>query len=149
MAIFSKQIEVRFAHVDAAGILFYPRYFGMINDLVEDWFADGLGFSFRKLHLVEKRAVPTAHIEVDFRAPSKLEDTLTFSLGVERLGGTSCTLTVKASCAGEVRLAGKLVLVHMDMATGKSLPWPDDMRAQMARWTDCKQTEARDENPVA
>ncbi|WP_420430431.1 acyl-CoA thioesterase [Kordiimonas sp.] len=134
MPVFSKNVQVRFAHVDAAGIMFYPRYFGLINDLVEDWFADGLGFSFRQLHLVEKRAVPTAHIEVDFHAPSKLDDKLTFTLAVERLGGASCHLKIAATCGDEARLSGNLVLVHLDMATGQSLRWPDDMRAKMANW---------------
>ena len=134
MAVFKNDVQVRFAHVDAAGIMFYPRYFGLINDLVEDWFAQALGSSFRQLHLIERRAVPTAHIEIDFRAPSKLEDQLVFSLYVERLGGSSCTLCVAAHCDAETRLTGKLVLVHMDMKTGKSLPWPDDLRAAMAQW---------------
>ena len=134
MAVFTNEVQVRFAHVDAAGIMFYPRYFGLINDLVEDWFASGLKKSFRQLHLKEKRAVPTAHIEVDFHAPSKLEDDLVFELGVERIGSTSCSLNISARCGDETRLSGKLVLVHMDMASGKSMPWCDDLRAAMENW---------------
>ncbi|WP_262692788.1 acyl-CoA thioesterase [Kordiimonas aestuarii] len=136
MAVFKNDVQVRFAHVDAAGIMFYPRYFGLINDLVEDWFAGGLGTSFRQLHLKEKRAVPTAHIEVDFHAPSKLEDHLVFELSVARLGRTSCDLNIAARCGEETRLSGKLILVHMDMNTGKSLPWPDALRAEIGKWTN-------------
>ncbi|WP_417452019.1 acyl-CoA thioesterase [Kordiimonas sp.] len=142
MPSFKNDVQVRFAHVDAAGIMFYPRYFGLINDLVEDWFAQALDASFRQLHLVERRAVPTAHIEVDFHTPSKLEDQLVFSLFVERLGSSSCTLRIAAHCGAEARLSGKLILVHMDMETGKSQPWPDDLRAAMTQWQGPSSSEA-------
>src|SRR5690242_12783792 len=42
MAAFQREVLVRFGHCDAAGWVFYPRYFEMISDFVEDWFEDGL-----------------------------------------------------------------------------------------------------------
>ena len=45
MAAFQREILVRFGHCDAAGWVFYPRYFEMISDFVEDWFEDGLAAS--------------------------------------------------------------------------------------------------------
>lgn len=141
MPVFSKNVQVRFAHVDAAGIMFYPRYFELINDLVEDWFARGVGESFKQLHLVEGRAVPTAHVEVNFHAPSKLDDKLTFTLSVARIGTSSCTLNIHARAGDEARLSATLVIVHMDMKTGKSLPWPARTKAAMAPWLDAHQND--------
>ncbi|MCJ9429961.1 acyl-CoA thioesterase [Kordiimonas marina] len=141
MAVFEKQVQIRFAHVDAAGIMFYPRYFGLINDLVEDWFGEGLGFDFKHLHIDEKRAVPTAHIEADFMRPSRMHDQLTFSLMATRIGTSSCHLSVMACAQAEERLRVKLVIVHMDMATGKALPWPDDIRAAMRPWLNEREEE--------
>lgn len=43
--------KVRFAHADAAGIVFYPRYFEMLNGAVEDWFEQDIGLDFKTLHL--------------------------------------------------------------------------------------------------
>ena len=134
MAIFSRTIKVRFAHTDAAGIMFYPRYFGLVNDVVEDWFGDGLGFDFKHLHIDEKRAVPTAHIRADFFRPSFMHDMLTFTLELTKVGNSSISIIVKARSADEERLKISLILVHMDMATGKSLLWPDDMRAALNTW---------------
>ena len=43
-ALHPNSLPIRFRHCDAAGIVFYPRYFEMMNDLVEDWFAElGMG----------------------------------------------------------------------------------------------------------
>ena len=42
MTVFTVDIPVRFQHTDPAGIVFYPRYFEMINQVIEDWFAEKL-----------------------------------------------------------------------------------------------------------
>ena len=47
---FTKQEKVRFKHVDYAGIVFYPRFLEMLNDLVEDWFEEAFDRPFSKIH---------------------------------------------------------------------------------------------------
>ena len=49
--LFTTTVQVRFADVDPAGIVFYPRYFEMLNGAVEDWFAQQLGLDFATMHL--------------------------------------------------------------------------------------------------
>ena len=41
-AAFTYEEKVLFRHCDPAGIVFFPRYFEMINDCVEYFFADTL-----------------------------------------------------------------------------------------------------------
>ena len=41
--------KVMFKHCDPAGIVFYPRYFEMMNDVVESFFAECLGLPFERL----------------------------------------------------------------------------------------------------
>ena len=41
-AVSERRERVRFGHCDPAGIVFYPRYFEMLNALVEDWISEGL-----------------------------------------------------------------------------------------------------------
>ena len=40
MNTLSRNIVVRFEHCDAAGIMFYPRFFALVNEMVEEWFAE-------------------------------------------------------------------------------------------------------------
>ena len=84
--VFTTERRVRFADCDAAGIVFFPRYFEMLNGVVEDWFAGPLQTSFRELHVDRRVSVPTAAVEARFIAPSRLEDELTFALTVTKLG---------------------------------------------------------------
>ena len=39
---FTKKEKVRFQHVDYAGIVFYPRFLEMLNNLVEDFYEEAL-----------------------------------------------------------------------------------------------------------
>jgi len=63
---FRKQILVRFGDCDAAGIVFYPRYFDMFNSLVEDWCREELNFPFSEIVMHRGLGLPTVHLEVDF-----------------------------------------------------------------------------------
>ena len=46
---FERPLRIRFAHCDPAGIVFFPQYLVMINNLVEDWVTDALGMPVRRL----------------------------------------------------------------------------------------------------
>lgn len=134
MAFFETGIVVRFAHVDAAGIVFYPRYFEMVNQVIEDWFAGPLGCNFRCLHGQLGLGIPTVSVECQFLRPSRLGDELTFGLRVEQLGRTSVTLAVTAECADERRLRARLVLVGVDLDTARATPLPGHVRSRMAEF---------------
>ena len=121
---------VRFADCDAAGIVFFPRYFEMLNEVVETWFESALGCSFRTLHLAQDQGVPTARFEVEFHAPSRLEDRLVLELDVERLGRASATLRHRVSCDGQSRLTGRQTIVFVGEQM-RARPWPDDLRVRM------------------
>lgn len=128
--IFTVDRRVRFADCDAAGIVFYPRYFEMLNGVVEDWFAGPLGISFRELHQERHVSVPTAAVEARFIAPSRLEDELNFELSVTRLGGASCGLRHRISSGDQVRFEATQTIVYVGTAL-KPEPWPEPLRARI------------------
>ena len=128
--VFTTTRKVRFADCDAAGIVFFPRYFEMLNGVVEDWFAGPLQASFRELHLNRQVSVPTAAVEARFIAPSRLEDDLTFSLTVTKLGGASCGLRHVITCDGQRRFEATQTLVYVG-ASLKPEPWPEALRARI------------------
>lgn len=125
---FTTEIEVRFKHCDPAGIVFFPRYFEMINDVVEDWFATDLGLPFHEL--VKENGAPTAQIQATFTAPSLHGDVLTFRLTPTRIGNSSLDYELTAHCGAELRLRAKTTLVHV-ARLGRSLPWPEAIRARV------------------
>jgi 4-hydroxybenzoyl-CoA thioesterase len=128
---FVTQQLVRFAHVDPAGIVFYPRYFEMLNAAVEDYFAKVVGVDFAALHGQRNLGVPTVKLDVTFLAPSRLGEWLDMVLEVGKVGRSSMEISVEMRCAGEARVRVAAVLVCMDLTTGRPLAWPDDLRPEV------------------
>ena len=142
MSVFTLDIAVRFQHADPAGIVFYPRYFEMINQVVEDWFAEGLGLDFHRLHTMEGHGVPTVHLEADFKRPSRLGEVLTFALTVVNVSERTFTLALAASCGGEERLRASAVLAYVELAEMRARRIPGDLRAAMERYVEDAKVEA-------
>lgn len=129
-------IAVRFQHTDPAGLVFYPRYFEMINQVVEDWFDQCLGVSFYALHFDEGRGVPTVRIDMEFQKPARLGDELEFTLLVRHLGKSSIDLEFAATNGDHECLRGSSTLVHVDAAGPKAVPWPESLRERMSMFTE-------------
>jgi 4-hydroxybenzoyl-CoA thioesterase len=127
---YARTVPVEFNHCDPAGIVFYPRYFEMVNSVVENFFLEDVGHSFARM-MGEGAGVPTARIEANFRAPSRLGERLDFTLNVTRVGGASVTFAIAAACAGQHRFGLDLTLVWVTNG-GKATQWPDDIRARLA-----------------
>jgi 4-hydroxybenzoyl-CoA thioesterase len=132
---FRTKVLVRFADCDPAGIVFYPRFLVMFNNLVEDWCRDGLGFSFDEIVVQRGWGLPTVHLEVNFILPCHLGEVLTASLYVRNIGTSSIGADISLVGPDNLdRVRGKVVLVLSDRRNHKSFPIPDDLRAKMANF---------------
>lgn len=134
--VFSTIVKVRFAHTDPAGIIFYPRYFEMLNQVVEDWFADGLGYGFHDMVVRDGLGVPTVSVTADFMAAGELGDLIHFTLVVEQLGKSSCRVRVTGSVDGVERVVFRLTIVFAHMNDRKSKPWPEGLRTSMQNYQE-------------
>lgn len=129
---FTHRHKVGFADVDPAGIVFYPRYFEMINATIENWFRS-VGYGFDQMILQDGYAVPTAIIQVDFKTPSRLDDLVELELQLVRLGRSSIGLQINIQCEGELRAVVQQTLVFIRMEGNKPVRIPDSLRAGLER----------------
>lgn len=128
---FSTKAKVRFADVDPAGIVFYPRYLEMLNAAVEDWFAGDLGQDFRMLHMDMRIGVPTVKLAVTFLSPSELGDVIDIAITLRQVGRSSCAIAIEMSGAGRARLCADVTLVCMNLDSKRAVPWPSAIRERM------------------
>ena len=131
---FESAIRIRFHHCDPAGIIFYPQYFVLFNELVEDWFNEGLGIDFARYHTEGRHGIPMAHVDCDFLVPSKVGEVLRFCLSVSRIGSSSLTLAVAAKSGDQVRVKATLVVVQASLDTWRAVPFSDEVRERLARY---------------
>ena len=109
---FIKQEKIRFKHIDYAGIVFYPRFLEMLNDLVEDWFEEALERPFSKMH--ETNGIPTVDLKVQFKNAARIGENLTKKLWVKELKTSSIICGFRFVNQNEQTvLEGELTLVNV------------------------------------
>lgn len=134
---FTKQEKIRFKHVDYAGIVFYPRFLEMLNDLVEDWFEEALDRPFSKIH--ETNGIPTVDLKVQFKKAARLGEILTKNLWVKHLGASSINCGFNfLDEQGKTCLEGELTLVNVEFVEGrnqiKSAPFNEEMKSTISKY---------------
>ncbi|MBA4154342.1 thioesterase family protein [Flavobacterium sp.] len=112
---FTKQEKIKFKHIDYAGIVFYPRFLEMLNDLVEDWFEEALDRPFSKMH--ETNGIPTVDLKIQFKNPARLGEVLTKKLWVKDLGFASVLCGFQFVNENNITvLEGEVTLVNVKIA---------------------------------
>jgi acyl-CoA thioesterase FadM len=127
---------VRFAHCDPAGIVFFARFFEMMNAVVEDFFPAELGLDYHAFIRDRRIGLGYAHAACDFARPVAMGDELVFAVEVIRIGGASITLRLQAQRTGEAVLAATLVIVTTDLDRHRAISLPDDLRSALTRYKE-------------
>ena len=128
--LFTREHRIRFAECDPAGIVFYPQYFVMFNNLLEAWIDELLPeVGFAGYIGTLQFGLPTVRLEADFRAVSRMGDAVVLSLEVARLGGKSLTLALTCTdLKGEVRMSVTQVLVTTSLVSHQAIEIPSVLR---------------------
>lgn len=112
---FTKQEKIKFKHIDYAGIVFYPRFLEMLNDLVEDWFEEALDRPFSKMH--ETNGIPTVDLKIQFKNAARLGEVLTKKLWVNELRNSSVLCGFQfVNQTNETVLEGEVTLVNVKIS---------------------------------
>lgn len=129
----SVQIPIRFADVDAAGIVYYPRFFHYYHSAFEEFF--GLTHGTPYPEWIEKRRVgfPTRHLEADFQAPLRYGQDLSIAIHLPRIGERSVDFHFEARTP-ETAAWARITKVCVDMDTLKPCPLPDDLRPVLEQY---------------
>ena len=135
-AAWRHDVKIRFSHCDPAGIVYFANYFDIANSVVEDWFAEALGFQYREFIVNRRIGLGFASAQCDFFKPGMIGDRVTFAVLVERIGTASIKLQVVASRDDESVLAMRLVMVTTSLTEHRAIPVPDDLRAAIASYQE-------------
>lgn len=134
--IWTGDVRVRFSHCDPAGIVYFARYFDMMNGVVEDWFSDALGLDYAQFIGPRRIGLGYAACHADFAAPGFMGDRLAFAVLVDRVGGASAALAMHAYRGGEPILSARMTIVTTSLIEHRAIPLPDDLRAALTRYQE-------------
>jgi 4-hydroxybenzoyl-CoA thioesterase len=130
--MFSYATPVRFADVDHAGIVYYPRFFHYFHVAFEELWRSRIGpQAYSDIIDRDRIGFPAVRAECDFKAPVKFGDTAEIEVSIPRLGTKSITFryrVYRASVASSTRALcaeGQVVCAVVDLAKFVAVPVPE------------------------
>lgn len=130
---FTYATPVRFADVDHAGIIYFPRFFHLFHMAFEELWRARIGpKAYVELLDRDRIGFPAVHAACDFRSPLRFGDTAEIELSVAKLGVKSITFHYRVfrqpSTPDEARTLcadGKVVCAVTDLSRFVSVPVPE------------------------
>jgi YbgC/YbaW family acyl-CoA thioester hydrolase len=135
---FVHEVKVRFADVDHARIVYYPRFFHYFHVAMEEMFEQVLGMSYPEVLDGDHVGFPAVHIECDYSAPVRFGDVLRIRITCARLGTKSVTLHYRAELVrdGTPCTDAWVTTACVDMRTFAPQPVPPKYRALFERFAE-------------
>ncbi len=125
--MFTTDKQIRFHHCDPAGIVFYPQYFYLLSEAMEDFMAAAGKPQHEQIAL--RRGWPIIRLEVDFVRMSRYGDAVSIDVLVRKIGGASLAIDYRIRGIDGDRLKASTTVVHVDLDTDRAMVIPDDVRA--------------------
>lgn len=136
--IFTTTRELRFGDCDISGTAYFPAYLDILNGVNEEFWAH-IGYAWHDMIWKERWGTPTVHLTCDFSKPSFFGETLTFDVGVLRVGKSSMKIRHRISCGDEIRWTSTQVLAASDLDKHISIVWPDAVRKELDGWVSSEE----------
>lgn len=128
---FTKRLSVHWQDCDVAGIVYYPKFFDMINVVTEDWFKEALGTPYADLMREQHIGFPTVKVDCEFAKPCQYGEEVELSLSLAAIGRTSIVLEFVALAGEQPCLRATHTLVMMSRDSFSAVPLPPQLRAAM------------------
>lgn len=128
---FRAPIKVCFSDIDNAGIVYYPRFMHYFHLAMEEFFSSELGIDFATVFHERNVALPTVHLEADFRRRMKYGDRIDMEVRVMEIGRTSITWGYRGYRAGDeddMVVEGHNVTVCVTTDTFEKIAVPEWLR---------------------
>lgn len=128
MSAFTTVIQVRFGHVDPAGIAYFPRIYDYLHDVFEELWEQHVGERYYRILCDEHVGFPLVHSEVDFKSPLRFGDRPVVRVTCFQLGTASLGLRYVFTLGDTVCVDARQTTVCVELQSMKSFPMPDKWR---------------------
>jgi 4-hydroxybenzoyl-CoA thioesterase len=127
------ELKVRFADIDHAGIVYYPRFVHYFHVAMEEFFSEALGVDYSRVLDDQRFGLPTVRLETDFRRPLRYGDRIVIEVAVEKIGVTSIgwRYTVFKRGEGDPVALGRIVTAGLDLDHFVKREVPEWLRAAL------------------
>ena len=129
---FETQIQVRFGHVDPAGIVYYPRIYDYVHDVFEELWERHVGVRYYQLLLERSIGFPLVRADVSFVSPLRFGDRPAVRVGTFHLGRSSLGLRYLFRVDGRPCVDARMTTACVNVSSMQSMPIPPEFKARFA-----------------
>ncbi len=121
--------RVRFEEIDAAGIVYFARFFTWCHDAMAAML-DPIEGGYAGLVRTRKLGFPAVHVEADYLSPLRFGDEVHVHVHVEKAGRSSAHMRFEMTRGDDGRKVATLrhVMALTDLTAFRSTPLPDDVQ---------------------
>lgn len=125
---FKHRFRVRYAEVDAQGIVFFGNYAAYF-DAAHNEYMRALSFDYKGSVEAHNTDFHIVNMETDYRSPARFDDEIEVYVRTTYIGRSSMRVRFEVYVVeSEVLLtSSQFVIVNTDQLTMKSIPWPEHL----------------------
>lgn len=129
-SLFTWTVRVYYEDTDAGGIVFYANYLKFFERARTEWLR-AAGVDQQALIEREGAAFVVKNASIDYHAPARLDDEITLTLSIEKLGRASIAFAQKAYRGEQLLVEATVKVGCVDIATVRPRSLPGDVADKM------------------
>lgn len=133
MNVFSIPVRVYYEDTDAGGVVYYANYLKYFERARTEWLR-ALGFNQAELKEREQVIFAVRSAMLDFVAPGRLDDTLTATLAIDRIGNASLAFAQEVRRGDATLCRAGIKIACIDSASFKPKAIPAAINARLDEW---------------
>jgi tol-pal system-associated acyl-CoA thioesterase len=127
---FSWPTRVYYQHTDAGGIVFHANYLSFM-ECARTELLQSLGFDLGELARRERVLFVVHSVQITYHRPALLNDALTVTAKITRVGGASVEFAQDVKRGGEVLASAELSLACVGTGDYRPVPVPEAIREKL------------------
>jgi len=129
-SVFTWPVRVYYEDTDAGGIVFYANYLKFFERARTEWLR-AAGIGQQELIDSDNAGFVVKSATIDYHAPARLDDEITLTLAIEKLGRASVQFAQKAYKGDQLLVEASVKVGCVDLASVRPRSLPDHVADKM------------------
>ena len=127
-------MRVYYQDTDAGGVVFHATYLDFLERARMEWMR-ARGFDARELASRFRLVFIVRQLQIAYMKPALLDDLVTVSAAVEKMGRAQVTFAQEVRRDGEALMRASVNVACVAAHSLKPMPFPEEIRASLAQGT--------------
>ena len=127
-------MRVYYQDTDAGGVVFHATYLDFLERARMEWMR-ARGFDARELASRFRLVFIVRQLQIAYMKPALLDDLVTVSAAVEKMGRAQVTFAQEVRRDGEALMRASVNVACVAADSLKPMPFPEEIRASLAQRT--------------